>query len=227
MGNSRFNRSALNVGSLPLVPRRFQKYLGWFWGRKASLIRGGIKGKLFCLLVLTCRVGYCIAVAVDVDLASGASNIYSLIAGSFIIWQGTCMYYIESLFSDLRSCQSMTLCIELHAFPTHLRSSSMYYDTLCTRLCMLCNSALPPASAPPHMLPLLVCLFVYLCHQCMCCLFCLFVSPSGLVLLIDGQWTSAKSNHTHSIRRGLGRRLRSSLLLNSSLSTSRDHPLVT
>ncbi len=29
-----------------------------------------------------------------------------------------------------------------------------------------------------------------------------------------------------SIRRGLGRRLRSSLLLNSSPSTSRDHPLV-
>ncbi len=28
------------------------------------------------------------AVAVDVDLVSGASNIYSLIAGSFIIWQG-------------------------------------------------------------------------------------------------------------------------------------------
>src|SRR5258707_6304868 len=103
MGDSRSNRSTLNVGSLPLVPRRFQKYFGWFWGRKASLIRGESRGKLFCLLVLTCKVGYCIAAAVDVDLASGASNIYSLIAGSFIIWQGTCMYYIESLFSDLRS----------------------------------------------------------------------------------------------------------------------------
>src|SRR5258707_11042493 len=101
MGNSRSNRSTLNVGSLPLVPRRFQKYLVWFWGRKAGLIRGGIKGKLFCLLVLTCRVGYCIAAAVDVDLVSGASNIYSLIAGSFIIWQGTCMYHIESLFFGL------------------------------------------------------------------------------------------------------------------------------
>src|SRR5260221_13034102 len=62
-----------------------------------------IKESLFGLLVLTCRVGYCIAAAVDVDLASWASNIYSLIAGSFIIWQGTCMYSIESLFSDLRS----------------------------------------------------------------------------------------------------------------------------
>src|SRR6266436_10234793 len=111
--------------------------------------------------------------------------------------------------------------------PMHLQSSSVYSDALHIGLCMLRNSAPPPASVPPHMPPLLVCLFVYLCHQHMCCLFCLFVSPSGLVLLIDGQWTSAKSNCTHSIRRGLGRRLRSSLLLNSSPSTSRDHPLVT
>src|SRR6266436_5071953 len=102
----------------------------------------------------------------------------------------------------------------------------MYSDTLHIRLRMLHNSAPPPASAPPHVLPPPVCLFVYLCHQHTCCLFCLLVSPSGLVLLIDGQWTSAKSNCTHSIR-GLGRRLRSSLLLNSSPSTSRDHPLVT
>src|SRR5258708_27906387 len=109
----------------------------------------------------------------------------------------------------------------------HLQSSSTYSDALHIRLRMLHNSALPPASVPPHVLPPLVCLFVYLCHWCMCCLFCLFVSPSRLVLLIDGQWTSAKSNCTHSIRRGLGRRLRSSLLLNSSPSTSRDHPLVT
>src|SRR5258705_1839669 len=109
----------------------------------------------------------------------------------------------------------------------HLRSSSAYCDALHIRLHMLHNSALPPASAPPHVLPLLVCLFVYLCHQHTCCLFCLFVSPSRLVPLIDGQWTSAKSDCTCSIRRGLGRRLRSSLLLNSSPSTSRDHPLVT
>src|SRR6266436_5658796 len=109
----------------------------------------------------------------------------------------------------------------------HLQSSSTYSDTLCIGLCMLCNSTLPPASAPLHVPPLLVCLFVYLCHWCTCCLFCLFVSPSRLVLLIDGQWTSAESDCTCSIRRGLGRRLRSSLLLNSSPSTSRDHPLVT
>src|SRR5258708_25106368 len=102
------------------------------------------------------------------------------------------------------------------ASPMHLRSSSMYSDALCIRLRMLHNSALPPASVPPHMLPPLVCLFVYLCHWCTCCLFCLLVSPSRLVLLIDGQWTSAKSDCAHSIRRGLGRGLRSSLLLNSS-----------
>ena len=54
------------------------------------------------------------AAAVDVDLASGASNIYSLIAGSFIIWQGTCIYHIESHFSDLRSpLLSCVLCARL------------------------------------------------------------------------------------------------------------------
>src|SRR5258708_19641058 len=84
-------------------------------------------------------------------------------------------------------------------------------DALHIRLHMLCNSTLPPASVPLHVPPPLV---------------CLFVSPSGLFLLIDGQWTSAKSDCTCSIRRGLGRRLRSSLLLNSSPSTSRDHPLI-
>src|SRR5258708_37288723 len=118
-----------------------------------------------------------------------------------------------------------TLCFS-DASLMHLRSSSTYSDALHIRLCMLHNSTLPPASAPPHVLPPLVCLFVYLCHQHTCCLFCLFVSLSRLVLLIDGQWTSAKSDCTCSIRRGLGRRLRSSLLLNSSPSTSRDHPLV-
>src|SRR5260221_8074413 len=87
----------------------------------------------------------------------------------------------------------------LCAFPMHLQSSSTYSDTLHIRLHMLHNSALPPASAPLHVPPLLV---------------CLFVSPSGLFPLIDGQWTSAKSDCTHSIRRDLGRRLRSSLLLN-------------
>src|SRR5258708_36421468 len=120
------------------------------------------------------------------------------------------------LHKSLAVCQSMTLHIELCTFPTHLRSSSTYSDALHIGLCMLHNSALPPASMPPHVPPLLVCLFVYLCHWCTCCLFCLFVSPSRLVPLIDGQWTSAKSDCTCSIRRGLGRRLRSSLLLNSS-----------
>src|SRR5260221_4044742 len=92
-----------------------------------------------------------------------------------------------------------------------------YSDALHIGLCMLCNSAPPPASVPLHMPPLLVCLFVCLPLLLAHVLFvCLSVSPSGLFPLIDGQWTSAKSNCTHSIRRGLSRRLRSSLLLNSS-----------
>src|SRR5258707_14118185 len=107
----------------------------------------------------------------------------------------------------------------------HLQSSSAYYDSLHIGLHMLHNSALPPASMPLHMPPPLICLFVCLplslVHML---LVCLFVSPSGLFLLIDGQWTSAKSDCTHSIS-GLSRRLRSSLLLNASLITSRYHPL--
>src|SRR5260221_13510213 len=87
----------------------------------------------------------------------------------------------------------------------------MYSDALCIGLCMLCNSTPPPASVPPHVPPLLVCLFVLLLVHML--FVCLSVSPSRLFPLIDGQWTSAKSNCTHSIRRGLGRRLRSSLLL--------------
>src|SRR5260221_13037850 len=97
----------------------------------------------------------------------------------------------EALPCTLMHCISDSACYATPHRPLHLRLHT----------CHLC---------------LFVCLFVYLCHRCTCCLFCLFVSPSGLVLLIDGQWTSAKSDWTHSIRRGLGRRLRSSLLLNSS-----------
>src|SRR5258708_1747208 len=114
----------------------------------------------------------------------------------------------------------MTLRIKLHAFLMHLQCISKALPH--TLMHCISDSACyatphpPPASAPLHMLPPLVCLFVCLCHQCTCCLFCLFVSPSRLVPLIDGQWTSAKSNCTCSIRRGLDRRLRSSLLLNSS-----------
>src|SRR5258705_2730265 len=125
----------------------------------------------------------------------------------------------------------MTLCIKLHAFPIHLQSISK--ALLCTLMhCISDSACYATLHCPLHLhlcmchLCLFVCLFVYLCHWCTCCLFCLFVSPSRLVPLIDGQWTSAKSDCTCSIRRGLGRRLRSSLLLNSSPSTSRDHPLV-
>src|SRR5260221_14159280 len=98
----------------------------------------------------------------------------------------------------MSSCQSMTLCTELCA------SLSISEALLCTLMHCVADSAdcattiLPPASAPPHVLHLVVCLFVYLCHWCMCCLLCLFISPSCC------------------IRRGLGRRLRSSLLLNLS-----------
>src|SRR5258708_1294914 len=100
----------------------------------------------------------------------------------------------------------MTLHIELCAFPMHLQCISKALLHTLTH----CISG-STCYATLHCL-LHPCL-------CMCCphLFvCLFVSPSRLFPLIDGQWTSAKSDCTCSIRRGLSRRLRSSLLLNSS-----------
>jgi len=78
-------------------------------------------------------------------------------------------------------------------------------------------TVLPPASAPPHML-LLVCLFVYLftfvIGACVAFFVCLF--PLPVVSDIDRQQANAKSDCACCIRRGLGRRLRSSLLLNLS-----------
>src|SRR5260221_14528959 len=115
----------------------------------------------------------------------------------------------------------MTLHIELCTFLMHLQCiSKAPLHTL--MYCAPDSTCYATPHCPLHLclhtchLCLFVCLFVYLCHWRTCCLFCLFVSPSRLVPLIDGQWTSAKSDCTHSIRRGLGRRLRSSLLLNSS-----------
>src|SRR5258707_8030936 len=115
----------------------------------------------------------------------------------------------------------MTLHIRLHTFPMHLQCISKALPHTLMH-CILDSACYTTPHHPLHLhlhmccLRLFVCLFVYLCHQRTCCLFRLFVSPSRLVPLIDGQWTSAKSDCTRSIRRGLGRRLRSSLLLNSS-----------
>src|SRR5258708_31241369 len=73
------------------------------------------------------------------------------------------------------------------------------------------------------MLPLclFVCLFI-LVPQCHVLLALFAYFPFWIVSVVDRQWANTKSNCTCCIRRGLGRRLRSSLLLNSSPSTSRD-----
>src|SRR5258708_1249343 len=103
--------------------------------------------------------------------------------------------------------------------PMHLQSISE--ALLCTLMHCVSDSA---CYATPHC-PLHPCLWMCHLHLLFVCLPLLLVhvlfvglsvSPSGLFPLIDGQWTSAKSDCTHSIRRGLSRRLRSSLLLNSS-----------
>src|SRR5258705_10642957 len=94
----------------------------------------------------------------------------------------------------------------------HLQSSSVYSDALHIRLCIAYQTL---HAMQLHTTP---CICASACATPTCLFVCLFVSPSGLFPLIDGQWTSAKSDCTCSIRRGLGRRLRSSLLLNSSPS---------
>src|SRR5258708_4079516 len=98
-----------------------------------------------------------------------------------------------------------------------LQSLPAYSDTLCNGLCRLHVAALPLVSAPPHMLPLclFVCLFILVhWYHMLLALFGYF--SFWIVSIIDRQWANAKSNCTHCIKRGLGRRLRSSLLLNSS-----------
>src|SRR5258707_8291780 len=116
----------------------------------------------------------------------------------------------------------MTLCIELCTFLMHLQSISKALPCTLTH-CISDSTCYATLHCPLHLcfhtchLRSFVCLFVCLPLLLAHVLFvCLSISPSGLFPLIDGQWTSAKSNCTHSIRRGLSRRLRSSLLLNSS-----------
>ncbi len=92
-----------------------------------------------------------------------------------------------------------------------------YSDMLCIGLCRLCDVVLPLVSAPPHVPPL--CLCVCLCilvpqYHVLLALFVYFLFQ--IVSIVDRQWANIKSNCTHCIRRGLSRRLRSSLLLNPS-----------
>src|SRR5258708_18579343 len=96
----------------------------------------------------------------------------------------------------------MTLCIELRTF-SKFSKALLHTHTHC----ILDSACYATLHHPLH-------LHLHTCHLRL--FVCLFVSLSGLFPLIDGQWTSTKSDCTCSIRRGLGRRLRSSLLLNSS-----------
>src|SRR5258708_36650880 len=120
-------------------------------------------------------------------------------------------------FSMCWPYQSMTLCTELHA---SLNISKALPHTLMHHVvdsvdCTI--TVLPPASMPLHV-PLLVCLFVYLftfvIGTCVVFFVCLF--PLPVVSNIDSQQADTTSNCAHCIRRGLGRSLRSSLLLSLS-----------
>src|SRR6266446_5188408 len=93
----------------------------------------------------------------------------------------------------------MTLHTELHTSP------SISEPLLCTLThCIVdsvdCTTPYCPLHPCPHM-----------CHSLFVCLF-----PLQVVSIIDRQWANTNSDCTHCIRRGLGKRLRSSLLLNLS-----------
>src|SRR5258705_12094173 len=113
-------------------------------------------------------------------------------------------------FLEGGGCQSMTLCTELH---TSLNISEALPHTLTH---CVADSADCTITVLPHMC--CSCLFVYLftfvIGTCVAFFVCLF--PLPVVSNIDRQQADAKPDCTHCIRRGLGRRLRSSLLLNLS-----------
>src|SRR5258708_14947370 len=109
-------------------------------------------------------------------------------------------------------CMSLNISNQLQGLAT-------YSDALHIRLHGLCNVILPLVSVPPHVPPL--CLFVCLCilvPQCHVLLALFVYFPFWIVSIVDRQWPDIKSESdcTHHIRRGLSRRLRSSLLLNPS-----------
>ena len=81
-------------------------------------------------------------------------------------------------------------------------------------LCTLHDTVLPPASTPLHVL--CICLFSSFIYWRHVLLVCLFIFLSSLLPLFVRQQANIKSDYACHIRRGLGRRLRSSLLLNSS-----------
>src|SRR6266481_5332604 len=125
-----------------------------------------------------------------------------------------CQTSCQSMPSHNSMCTLMHHCTpeSAHTLMCHCVLDSMY-------LHRLCDAVPPPASTPPHMPH--ICLFfsfIYQRHMSLVCLFSclvcfLYVLGSGLMLSLTAP---------NCIRRGLSRRLRSSLLLNSSPSASRE-----
>src|SRR5258708_35186692 len=105
----------------------------------------------------------------------------------------------------------MTLCIRLCAFPMHLQSiSDALPHTLMHCIADSVDCLAPHCPCMCHFL-LFVYLFVYLCHWRMCHLHCLFISPSRLFPLIDGEQHQLMGNRlmlsTHSIKKGPWQRI--------------------
>src|SRR5260221_11929 len=99
---------------------------------------------------------------------------------------------------------------------TPINSEALLHTLTC---CVLDSADCATLHCPLYLHPcpchLFGCLFTFVpwCHV----LLALFVYfPFWIVSIVDRQWADVKSDCTHCIRRGLSRRLRSSLLLNSS-----------
>src|SRR5258708_10998196 len=105
-------------------------------------------------------------------------NNHDSVYGLSLAWILCFSLFLIICFTHITYCQSMTLHTELC---TSLNISEALPHTLTHYIADSADcttTILPPESAPPHVLCLVVFLFVYLCHWCMCCLLCLFISSS-------------------------------------------------
>ena len=133
-----------------------------------------------------------------------------------------CLAYQQYVHRYGRRCwknrwkyQSMTLCTEL-CTPPNISKALLCTLTHCIADSTDCTTTIPPPCicAPTCAMP--CCLFICYLVIGACVAFFVCLLPLPVVSDIDRQQTNTKSDCACCIRRGLGRRLRSGLLLNLS-----------
>ena len=145
---------------------------------------------------------------------------------SFLCSCATQAIHLSSL-AYIENCKCLMI---VRVWPCTL--SSTHFQSTLKPWCILCHVAYwtlqtmwhcpaPCIHTPTHAASLFVYLFIFVI-SITCHLFCLFSLSDCFLYWQAAGWHYCKSDHINCIRRGLGRRLRSSLLLNSSPSTSRD-----